>query len=173
MTYIPRSSSLNTLLFWFTFTCVIFSVQIHCKTAIQLPSHSKITHVNMWVLLCGVSIGCRWENSANFSLESFSYLQIDKESNKKRQSNSCKILKLLLYTIFFPNKTYLAVSHTVQGKNQKTLKKKDRFSRSVFFFIIDSSNISEVNEVNKDNIKAETIFLSIFSLLLVLSHYIL
>ena len=39
-----------------------------------------------------------------------------------------------------------------------------------FFLIIDSSNISEVNEVNKDNIKAETIFLSIFSLLLVLSY---
>lgn len=133
MTYTPRSYSLNTLLFWFTFTCD-FSVQIHCKTAVQLPSHSKITHVNMWVLLCGVSIGCRWENSANFSLESFSYLQIDKESNKKRHSNSCKILKLLLYTIFFPYKTYLAVSYTVQGKNQKTLKKKDRFSRSVFFF---------------------------------------
>ena len=27
-----------------------------------------------------------------------------------------------------------------------------------FFLIIDSSNISEVNEVNKDNIRAETIF---------------
>ena len=170
MTYIPRSYSLNTLLFWFTFTCVIFSVQIHCKTAIQLPSHSKITHVNMRVLLCGVSIGCRWENSANFSLESFSYLQIDKESNKRRQSNSCKILKLLLYTIFFPYKTYLA--NTVQGKNQKPLKRKTGFQDQSFFFIIDSSNISEVNEVNKDNIKAETIFLSIFSLLLVLSYYI-
>ena len=125
MTYIPRSYSLNTLLFWFTFTCVIFSVQIHCKTAV---------HIAKSLMLVGVSIGCRWENSANFSLESFSYLQIDKESNKKRHSNSCKILKLLLYTIFFPYKTYLAVSYTVQGKNQKTLKKKDRFSRSVFFF---------------------------------------
>ena len=135
MTYIPRSYSLNTLLFWFTFTCVIFSVQIHCKTAVQLPSHSKITHVNMWVLLCGVSIGCRWENSANFSLESFSYLQIDKGSNKKRHSNSCKILKLLLYTIFFPYKTYLAVSYTVQGKSQKTLKKERQvFKISLFFY---------------------------------------
>ena len=91
-------------------------------------------HIAKSLMLVGVSIGCRWENSANFSLESFSYLQIDKESNKKRHSNSCKILKLLLYTIFFPYKTYLAVSYTVQGKNQKTLKKKDRFSRSVFFF---------------------------------------
>ena len=139
-----------------------FSVQIHCKTAVQLPSHSKITHVNMWVLLCGVFIGCRWENSANFSLESFSYLQIDKESNIKRHSNSCKILKLLLYTIFFPYKTYLAVSHTVQGKNQKTLKKERQVFKISLFFIFDSSNISEVNEVNKDNIKAETIFLSLF-----------
>ena len=47
----------------------------------------------------------------------------------------------------------------MQGKNQKTLKKERQVFRiSLFFFIIDSSNISEVNEVNKDNIKAETIF---------------
>ena len=109
-------------------------------------------------MLVGVSIGCRWENSANFSLESFSYLQIDKESNKKRHSNSCKILKLLLYTIFFRIKLTWLFRTQCRAKIRKPLKRKTGFQDQSFFFIIDSSNISEVNEVNKDNIKAETIF---------------
>ena len=45
-----------------------------------------------------------------------------------------------------------------RAKIRKPLKRKTGFQDKSFFLIIDSSNISEVNEVNKDNIKAETIF---------------
>ena len=134
MTYIPRSYSLNTLLFWFTFTCVIFSVQIHCKTAIQLPSHSKITHVNMWVLLCGVSIGCRWENSANFSLESFSYLQIDKESNKKGTQIHARFWNSCSTQSFFRIKLTWLFRTQCRAKIRRPLKRKTGFQDQSFFY---------------------------------------
>ena len=63
-----------------------------------------------------------------------------------------------LHNFFFRIKLTWLFLTQCRAKIRKPLKRKTGFQDKSFFFIIDSSNISEVNEVNKDNIKAETIF---------------
>ena len=48
-------------------------------------SYPRITTwINLWALLCGLSIVCRWENRVHLPFESLSNLQIDKQSKQKK-----------------------------------------------------------------------------------------
>ena len=61
---------------------VFFQLKFIERLQFSYPCITDTTWINLWALLCGVSIVCRWENRVHLPFESLSNLQIDKQSKQ-------------------------------------------------------------------------------------------
>ena len=84
---------------------VFFQLKFIERLQFSYPRITDNTWINLWALLCGVFIVCRWENRVHLPFESLSNLQIDKQSKQQaidswsKQANTNEQTKKILNTM--------------------------------------------------------------------------